>query len=65
MPGTLDPAGAGTVVATCPTGSVAVGGNYSGEAVRTATATLTETSYSVQFTAGPVSGNVIVYAVCG
>jgi hypothetical protein len=65
MPGTLDATGAGTVVATCPTGSVAVGGNYSGEAVRTATATLTETSYSVQFTAGPVSGNVIVYAVCG
>jgi hypothetical protein len=65
QPGTLDPAGAGTVAATCPTGTVALGGNYTGEAVRTATATLTDTSYSVQFTAGPVSGSVIVYAVCG
>ena len=65
QPGVLDATGAGTVTATCPANSVALGGNYVGEAARTATATLGETTYSVQFTAGPIDGDVIVYVVCG
>ena len=65
QPGTLDATGAGIVTANCPADTVVVGGNYTGEAVRTALATMNETSYSVTFSAGPASGNVVVYAVCG
>src|ERR687893_708871 len=65
QPGTLDPNGQGTVTATCPAGRVAVGGNYVGEAVRTATAQLGETTYAVTFSAGPAEGSVVVYVVCG
>jgi hypothetical protein len=52
------------LTANCPAETVAVGGNYVGEAVRTATAELGETSYTVTFSAGPVEGGVVVYVVC-
>jgi hypothetical protein len=63
-PGTLDPeTGTGTVTASCPAGTVAVGGNYTGDAARSALATLGETTYSVAFS-GPLGGSVVVYVVC-
>jgi Collagen triple helix repeat (20 copies) len=63
---TLDATGAGTATATCPAAHPAVlGGNYTGAGIRTATATMTDSSYSVTVSGGAALGSLTVYAVCG
>jgi hypothetical protein len=66
--GTLDENGntVTPIVATCPaTAPAAIGGNYVGAGIRSATAVMTDTTYEVTVAGGTIGGTVTVYALCG
>jgi hypothetical protein len=63
---TLDGTGSGTATATCPgTHPAAIGGNYTGAGLRTATAEMSDNSYTVTVAGGTVGGQLTVYVRCG